>query len=159
MNEVFNMYKKTEKLPGLDFYVNHNFEYLSDEDKAKYVLAADAYMKELEKLAESLSVTSNDIMCHEIVFDITKVFDPYDCRWLKEYPLYCTKYLYRPIPESWLGRRVRELNHWIQIYIPDPKGILSEDAAIEQAVEDAQEYIDKRMQIRNEWEQIREKFG
>lgn len=158
-NEVKQMYEKTEKLPGLDLFVNLNFERMSEEDQNSYILAATEYMNKLKSIVSNIQDQEETIMCHEIVFDITQVFDPYDCRWLKEYPLYLTKYVYEPVPKSWLGRRVRELNKWMQVFIPDKNGIISKDMAIEQAMTEAQEYIEKQMKVYNEWEEIRGKFG
>ncbi len=157
-NEVREMYEKTEKLPGLDLFVNLNFDVLSKEDQQNYILAANEYMTKLTAIANKIQKDEDTIMCHEIVFDTTEVLDPYDRRWLKEYPLYLTKYVYAPIPKSWLGRRIRELNKWMQVFIPDPKGILSQDMATEQAMTDAQEYIDRNIRIYKEWEDIRRKF-
>ena len=158
--EVHDMYKKTEKLPGLDLYVNIHFSELSLEDQAKYVTAATSYMSELEKIVGRIKDNGyQSVMCHNIVFDSTEVFDPLEHKFLKEYPLFVTNYIYGPIPSSWLGLRIRELNKYIQIYIPDPHGSMSEDEAIEKAVDDVQEYIEERMRIRNEWENIRKSFG
>lgn len=157
-NEVMNMYKQTEKLPGLDLYVNLNFERLSKEDQAIYVLAAEEYMSKLQNLWKKLGATDETVMCHEIIFNTEEIFDPYDARWLKEYPLYLTKYEYAPVPTSWLGIKVRELNKWMQVYIPDPNGIISKDMAVEMAVTEAQDWIAESMKIYNQWEEIRKKF-
>lgn len=153
------MYDRTSKLPGLDFFINQNFDSLSKEDQVKYALLAENYMTELTKLASHITADQQEIMCHEIVFDKTQVFDPYDHRFLKEYPLEVTKYTYAPVKKSFLGIKVRELNKWIQIFIPDPHGVISCDMAVEMAVEEAQNYIDSSIRVYNEWEIIRGKFG
>ncbi len=157
--EVKDMYDRTSKLPGLDFFINQNFDLLSTEDQAKYALLAENYMTELTRLASRITSNQQEIMCHEIIFDKTQVFDPYDNRFLKEYPLEVTNYTYAPIKKCWLGIKVRELNKWIEILIPDPHGTITRDMAVEMAVEEAQNYIDESIRVYNEWEIIRGKFG
>ena len=157
--EVTDMYNKTEQLPGLDFFVSQNFDLLSAEDQVRYVLLAEKYMSELTKIASRINTDSKEIMCHEIIFDKSKTFDPYEHKFLKEYPLEITKHTYEPVKMSWLGIKVRDLNKWIQIYIPDPNSVITTDMAIEMAVDEAQHYISEEIRKYNEWERIRGDFG
>lgn len=157
--EVTDMYNKTEQLPGLDFFVNQNFDALSKEDQVRYVLLAEQYMAELSRLASKINNDAKEVMCHEIIFDKTQVFDTYDHKFLKNYPLEVTKHTYAPVKMCYLGIKVRELNKWIQIYIPDPHGVIPNDMALEMAVDEAQNYISDAIRKHNEWEKIRGKFG
>lgn len=157
--EVTDMYNKTEQLPGLDFYVSQNFDLLSEEDQVRYVLLAEKYLSELTKIASRINTDNKEVMCHEIIFDKTKAFDPYEHKFLKEYPLEITKHTYEPVKISWLGIKVRDLNKWIQVYIPDPNSVITTDMAIEMAVDEAQHYISEEIRKYNEWERIRGDFG
>ena len=53
-NEVKEMYEKTEKLPGLDLFVNLNFERMSEEDQNSYILAANEYMNKLKSIVSNI---------------------------------------------------------------------------------------------------------
>ena len=157
--EVRMLGKDIEQLPGLELFLQLNMDDLSTEDKARYVVASSEYYQVLKSLANKLPNDRKNIMCHEIVFDMEQVFQPYDNRWLKEYPLYLTKYAYSEVPKDNLGLHIRELNKWMQVYIPDPQGIISKDEAVEKAITEAQEYLDNKNRVFNDWLSVRYEHG
>ena len=159
--EVFNMHKKIEKLPGLDLFINMNYDKLTKEEQVAYVLAAERYLTELSRLSSKITSKTKpgQTMGHRIVFDKQYVVDPYDSHFLKEYPLFITYYIYAPLDNNWFEvATCHELNKYIEVYIPDPHASLSEEEAVDKAIKEAQAYIHERIRIRNEWEEIRKHF-
>lgn len=159
--EVFNMHKKIEKLPGLDLFINMNYDKLTKEEQVAYVLAAERYLSELSRLSSKITSKAKPVqtMGHRIVFDKQHVVDPYDSHFLKEYPLFVTYYIYAPLDNDWFEViTCRELNKYIEVLIPDPHANLSEEEAIDKAIKEAQSYIHEEIRKYNQWEEIRKDY-
>lgn len=155
--DIYCMKTRVECLPGLLAYVFDNFELLDNDVKEKFVGECSKFMNGVDNTLKTINDgstenNSNKIMCWEIMFDMDEACNPLDMMLLDLKDVSkVMKHMYKPVPISWLGRTIRELNNYIQIYIPDPKHLLTPEEALKLAADGVNDYILNEQRKWTEW--------
>lgn len=155
--DIYEMRAKNECLPGLIAYVFDNYDLLDKETQAEFVNECTKFMNRMDQVLKTINDSgetdnSNKIMCWDIVFDMDDTANPLDMMLLDLKDISkVTKHMYKPVPISWLGRTIRELNNYMQVYIPDPKHLLSTEDALKLAMESVNNYITEEQRKWTEW--------
>lgn len=155
--DIYCMKAQIECLPGLVAYVFDNYELLSKDMQEKFVGDCTKFMSGVDQALKTINDgvetgSENKIMCWEVMFDIDEAGSPLDMMLLDFKDVSkVTKHMYKPVPISWLGRTIRELNNYIQIYIPDPKHNLTAEDALKLAADSVNDYIINEQRKWTEW--------
>lgn len=163
--DIHNMQARYEALPGFVAYIFDNFDYLPDDTKEKFLCDAGIFMNSLKDVIKEINEEhnmdlENQIMCWEIMFNMCDCCDALELMVLDFKDVArVAKVVYKPIPISWLGRTIRTLNNYIQVYIPDPHRNYTQDMALKRGIKIADEYIEDEKRNWTNWMRGRGVYG